>query len=741
MNRLLVENFQPVALYTLQPTAAARQTSNYSYTYAADGSIDYKVTGGSNYNHEIWNYGLDNLLVFKTFMGFTTGAAAYLVDKRTIDEDHVVVLFTPISRWGILSAWASKFLHSGRLVRLNPVQGDFVRLGVVKQGGVVMSTGRVGNFVVANIPAQIDDALAIAARLSKIDITPPMVASYIEGDKVAATVLTDFHRNSVGIKPPYVFPVEFSVRNYQFHPEHYDPDVKPSLIPFMSPLIHGCFAPMNCLNNEKACIKGRITDVKVEEILITPFLSTLMDEFCDMLIPEPHTLVLEDDDLTWDTQSRATQRRIFNEAAWMLKAKRVIKMFIKKEAYQDVKDPRPISTINSVDKIDNSRIVYAFVNGVLKKQSWYAFSKNPIRIAERIAFILANASFAINTDFSRWDGHKSNVLRELERRVYLRAFRHEYRDMIIEHCRNRINLKAFGTFGTPYETGFAQNSGDNDTSSFNSVGNTFINFTGYRMTLSNGSFLSKQAAWDALGIYGGDDGLSANLEPRIVVKAALNMGQVLVADKVMRGEFGVKFLARVYSPFIWYGDLNSCCDLPRQLSKFHATVSLPPTVTALTKLREKATSFYCTDRWTPVMGDMVNAIVDRYGLSVDKEPSLSAIRRWGDDVDRENQYPNVRASWMFDYLDKAIPTFDYLLFRKWIDGCQVDGDYLSPPLCAEIPPVITKLPVVVDDDIALPASAPVEKHNRKRVRKPKVPPDGNKTPRGRKQFNKLPVTQ
>ena len=98
--------------------------------------------------------------------------------------------------------------------------------------------------------------------------------------------------------------------------------------------------------------------------------------------------------------------------------------------------------------------------------------------------------------------------------------------------------------------------------------------------------------WERLGLYGGDDGLTPDVTPEHCSLAAKEIGQDLTTEPVNRGELGIKFLARHYSPYVWNGDANSMCDVKRQLDKFHITVNLG-TVSPTTRLLEKFGDMLC----------------------------------------------------------------------------------------------------------------------------------------------------
>jgi len=265
---------------------------------------------------------------------------------------------------------------------------------------------------------------------------------------------------------------------------------------------------------------------------------------------------------------------------------------------------------------------------------------------------------------------------------------------------------------------------------FNGILNCFINFLAFRMMKDDGGvFFTADEAWDRLGIYGGDDGLTADLCPRVAEKAASVMGQKLKLEVVPRGHLGVQFLARRYGPDVWFGDSNSCCDILRQLSKFHLTVHLPSNITWEEKLADKAYSFYLTDRNTPIIGDFVRKVLTLYPLKSEDFRNLSD--RWGIVTDEEIQYQNRRADWMQDLVVQQMATFDQRTFQEWLRRAD-KSTIRHPPVCMDPLPADPKPGKVVvgDDLVIIPEGKPVEpetprnkqiaeKLRRYRARKPK----------------------
>lgn len=709
MSSFLTDHFRPVIIYTFQPTAVSRVSTNYSFTFDEKDQVHYSVVGGGKFLHQVWNYSGDSLTIYKHAGPWTYRATTYLIDRRTTSVDHDLILLTPIGQWSWTPAFIHELLlHSNPLTRLSVYRDGFSRLQVNSKDGVAISTGRTGQYLSTSVPIVVDEAIAGLARTSKYDITLPQVQALVGGPRENSVPLLDYHLTKGSAKPDQVYTVQDAVRTYQFYNNNYERYKKPTMRGFMRPIVHGCFSPARDLANEEECIRARIVDVRVEPLPVTKWMLNLIREFCDLLIPTPFLLHPTDYNEVLDRQDRPTQRRLLWQNMASL-PKRLIQMFIKAEAYGNVKAPRPISVINPVDKREYSRFTYA-LEAIFKNQPWYAFSHTPAQIAARVVEILASANFATPTDFSKFDGHGSNIMRFLERAILMRAFAPQYHAEIVDLHNSQFNLEAYGVYASWYLTYFSRASGSPETSIFNTAFNAFIAYVAMR-----NSGRRPLDAFSGLGIYGGDDGLTADVEQSSYVKAAKSVGQELTIETIKRGSFGIKFLARVYGPDVWTGDSSSCCDLMRQLSKIHATVSLPGNVTPIEKLSEKIRAFSLTDSETPVIGELCKRFISIRGALFASDKTLS-MRTWLSKFDMTVQYPNGPAQWMHDYLDEMLPEFDLRRFRTWLAGCRRDEDFLNPPVCkAPVEPKVDKL-VVVDDilyplnAVPLPApSAPIER--------------------------------
>ena len=494
------ENRFPMLIYAFQPKSVAYTSpeQEYAYRFLPDNFVEFNVSGGGRYTHKLWNYSTDHFIAKLNIFGPlltkvltyalghepVTAQAAYYVDRKGTQAEHEMILLTPMAYWNNLFKFQVSSIEGQVLHRYEVVDGEFTRLRVMSKAGLTVSTGRVGEFNSATVPAEVDEALASMARTTKTGLTLAHVKEYLDTvQKVHAPVLFEYHRRDNPRVHDTTFPVEDAIRRYQFSSSKkgFDFDAKPSMTAFMSPFLPDCYAPDKCQGNEEAGIQARIIDV-ASDAVPNEFLLGVMKEFVELLVPTPNKLHPYELEVVRERQSKPSQRVIFEKGTNGSKRNRVIEMFGKAEAKRDTATTRLISQFCAEDKIQYSRYIYVLVDELLHDQKWYGFSKTPKEVAERVVEMLATAGHACNTDMSKFDGHVSPLLRELEQMVLARAFHEEYLPELLDYHDHQYGIPAFGRHDTSYLAGTARGSGSPETSCFNSIANAFIAFLALRMT-------------------------------------------------------------------------------------------------------------------------------------------------------------------------------------------------------------------------------------------------------------------
>jgi len=749
MNYFLALAKRPVLLYTLQPSSAGRVTDkDYSYCWTDDNQVEYKVAG-SQYKHEVWNYQFDSIGAanFGSIYPWRWTVTNYAIEKRNIDQDHEIVLLMPTGTWNGFYALIAHFLVVFRyMARFKPVLGDMVCIESRTTARHTVSLGAPGFYSATDLPVTIVDTARTQHRVNKVGMgiaaAKSLITTYADANEFdkqqldqAAAMLTNYVTRGDTTRKMTVFPREFAVRRYQFGDQ--DPDAKPSMEAFMTPLVHEGFAPDVTVGNEVKAIYGRLERFQTREQKPMPkFVGDCVRSFVEGLIDQPRCLHPVDKDEVWERQHRPSQRQILRRADLGNSHDRnaVLESFNKREAYQAPSDPRIITQANAALKAEYSQYIYA-LSDTMHDVPWYAFGHTPLEVSYRVSRICQDSLSAGVSDFSRFDGHVDQVARILEYELLIRAFHPMYHEDLIELHGCTYQRKAVGRLGTMYNTGYSRCSGMPDTSLGNTILNAFVTYLSIRMDHDeDGKYKSHQTAWDFLCtkcLFGGDDGLVGDPSNKWPAAAKL-VNQDLDLQIIERESLGVTFLSRYYDVDVWHGSCLSCCDIPRQLRKLHLTPQLAAGVTPMMKLAEKMRSFLLSDELTPVIGKMARTfheVVDVDNLLKDRALDLLPIRRWDSQYCKEDQYPNAHAPWMFRIIENELGDFDFLAFGRWLDQCKEDPAlFLTPPLFVEPRPPKVKDTVTVDDDVhVVPGSNP--KQRAKVERRPPIhKPQGDAPP-------------
>lgn len=675
MNKFLSERFLPVVLYTFQPSTLGCSEGEFGFHFNADGEVVYDVSGGSSYGHRIWHYTGDSLKVTKSKFGFVYETSTYALEKRGMGPHHQLVLLAPLAKFKGFAGWvADKILEGGELKRFDPRVGEgFTRMIVQTKEGLACLTGRTGDHSFASVPKAIDDEIASIARTSKTFSISMVKAKVQSPTAMGLPILYEYHCSKRVEMGPKMAVVDPYVKSYQYVPHlgALDSDQKPALVSFMKPLVDAAYCPSLCKNNEERAVSKRVTELATKDLPVSAFLLQVMQEFVGCLAEGlgAGRLVPVEIPEVYARQNRPTQQRIL-EAAEHEEATKVTKTFVKREAYGEPNDPRIISQINGVDKREYSRFMYA-LSDYLKDMPWYASGRSNASIAERLAEVCDGQEYVVLTDFSRMDGRVGNVARQLERMLMSRVFPPSDHAVMLRLMEQQYRLKGRSTNGVLYDTGYSRCSGSPETSCFNVLLNAFTAFLALRM-----EYHCAEAAWLGLGIYMGDDGVSAGIPKKTYEKAAKTIGQVLTAEIVVKSEKGVNFLSRRYGPDVWYGDSNSMLAPARALSKFHVTVHMPSNVSKATKLVDKSFALWLNDANTPIIGDFVSKVVKIGNMNMSKFKNLT--NAWG--LSDTGTYPNEKASWMDDVIREELPDFNTDGFTEWLEGVSSLVELLAPPV-------------------------------------------------------------
>jgi hypothetical protein len=404
--------------------------------------------------------------------------------------------------------------------------------------------------------------------------------------------------------------IGYHVRTRKFQPlydepNHYSvpgPSVesgKPCMVQIEKPIITGGVAPYTGINGDNDFVQNRV--VKLANNAEPPEdIKGFVPEFIRFLRLN-QTMVPWTEVQVNAKQNRPTQRAraVQREPTAMLsRTGKPTGSFQKAEAYPTINNSRAISTFDTDHRIAYSSYVYPLA-GQIKKNEWYAFSKNPAELSQRVHDIGAKAKTITPTDFSRWDGRHSKWLAHFELEILLAAYPKKEHERLRKLWRVMYCQTVRTKHGVPYNTGWARPSGAADTSLFNTVDNAFIAYCVYRRM-----GMTPKAAWKALGLYGGDDGFSADADGNIYEAVAKDLGVKLTIEKPIEPKDPVPFLGRLFVEPKY--SRSSIVDLKRCLAKFHLShdKQTPPKA----KYAEKVRAALITDAGTPIIRAMPGLI-------------------------------------------------------------------------------------------------------------------------------------
>jgi hypothetical protein len=710
INELLMGANGPILLYTFQPKTASCSEGEFCFTFNKDNTVKYTVSGGAEYTHRVWNYGVD---VVSVSCGICT--KYFIIERRQANDHHEYVLLIPIGTWYWFYSILASYLSSTTIKHLEVVEGEFAVLDVQGPTGMMKSISKLQEYNCATVDVKTFSALgSVVLTSSGPKVGNATFQSWTDNDKHGSSVLVEFFRQpkySTHTKSIVYTPAD-GVSKYQMLSDigSYEPGCKPLMVPFMSPVYPHTFIPDRSLNNEKAAIKGRILDPQLDAQKMskppTKFLINAMDAFIKLLIPDcdaqkakPHEL-----EEVYTRQARPTQRSLLNQADAddANFVKRICKTFLKAEPYLKASDPRIISTYVTVDKREYSRYTYALTDYICQKQ-WYSFGKTPEEISRIVVAICESVNLGvIAADANRMDGHVFIILRELERMIHMRYFNPKYHAVVADLHSKQFKCKAVTTQGLKYNIEFQRGSGSPETALFNGLGTKFNDFLA--RVIAGNDYVT---AYNALGQFGGDDALAIEISPNyiggeFVVRAGKMIGQSIEVDEFVKGAPYVNYLSRFYTNEVWYGNPNSTCDMKRALAKLHVTPNLTK-FSPLEKLTQKLSGLYRTDKYTPIIKQICQTAI-RLKLPIASKGELDMqLASWWSQYDIDVNWPNEAPECTEALLNHWFLNNDVTALYKYLDDCKDATELLSMPSICEIVDVPeVKVPTVVNEQLFEP---------------------------------------
>jgi hypothetical protein len=579
-------NGQEVVLYEIVPYRVAGGTADATFCFNSAGRLEQRVNGDALYEHELWNFSTDYLLVPKW-----NGVWQYLVEKihhPQFPEFRIIGLFPRRFVY-----WPASWMLSGRsLERRQIVDGDWCQIQSQANspqglGVSYTSIGKPGMMHDVYLPTQILESLMVRAReLKSLDLGS--IEMYLEmekkfpafchwlkheqSNKTASALLFDFLKNSnqskcrdvvtlSPVKHAYT-PINKEYRPLTEVPVSSQRNITP---PDRLPLVDGSVCPTKSRASTQSALDWRIVAVKNDKTPPGEY-KELAVSFMERFIPQKYrnTVVPYSTEILNERLARPTQKMITRKALdWWNCEKEMNKAFMKREGYNDESPARIISTLPASTKTELSMFCYVFAD-IFKECQSYAFGLSPEQLAHAIGRKARHAMWVICTDFSKFDGSLSAFLRWVEQLFIRMTVAKPYIDHVLALHAKQMRLRGVTNDGLTYDCGHHRLSGSPETSIFNTMINMFVQFCAY---VKMGH--THDVAFESLGIYGGDDGCSFDLDPKALQNVAKDLGLTMTVEKRLRGEH-FPLLGRIWYN-AWTGEATSTADFVRQLGKLHLT--------------------------------------------------------------------------------------------------------------------------------------------------------------------------
>lgn len=677
----LADSSDPIVLYTFVPQYFTGGTTDYEYELN-EGIVKMRLAGGGEYKHPLWDYTPDvatevfypfivlgflrlrvTLKVLCTVLGVLwLGSLVewylvllipgilywaylnppevrhYYVEKRLVGPDRFLVALIP--RWSSV-CWSWLYITPNALKRFETKAENGVQRRVYSREG----RPRVG-LRLSEIAGSVDVDLEFLNKCVLTCSSAPKTwcaqsVLRLRGDNRAWLVGPEELLAAIVAKIPSTacdapwydagaykgLPHFTNVVPGALSPE------KPSMRAYMKPVWSGVAAPTRSMANEHGTIDGRIHiprnahgknngEFRPVPIKYRPYVT----EYAHMLLQgKVGLLVPLNEQEVEDSQKRANQRNLAANERPLLHTAPIRPgqtSFQKAEPSNKIGAARNITNVNT-----NNRLRYtAFtlpVAQILKEAHWYGFGKHPQDLGKLMHKKFAKCKVLWDSDYSKFDGSIPALLRAIEQAIIQAGYPPKYHQELADLQDSLVYTPCSTGHGVKYWIWSDRPSGGSDTSVGNSICNSFTTYVAFRE-----SGMSPQEAWDALGLYAGDDGGTGDLPEAAFMEVVKEFGlSVKLAKHTANHDPCFPFLGRVY-PHIWSGP-GSHIDIPRCVGKLHTTTSMDNTPDAAIAYR-KAASLFITDSCTPILSNWARKVLQLtpVGLITDTDDStMSYVSR------------------------------------------------------------------------------------------------------------------
>jgi hypothetical protein len=622
---------QPVMAYTFTPTDPCGSEAELNWSAQIDNTIRMQVVGGGDYRHQLWDYAVDHVVA-----SYPQFVRTYTCDIRRVSANWSVVLLAlkhtgpPNGNLGVSLkrrqiAWPCVTMVGPSATAQIETVGTDGFLSLAQPG--TNTSIRIPNKLRATI-----DARLRVGGLKPTDMAQLLTLDFGVDTRAAAAVVTTAY--PVTPRPATLAVHVKEAKEAKLTDEDvsyrrvttpaFVRDEKLTVTVISPPVVPSGFSPTSCRDNDIFTIEARVTDMNNPNDTFSAQRQMWAGEFIAFLIPTPGMCAPVDVDQVIASQTRPAQKLANARAAPFLcelaanDANVEVKSFQKKEIYPGLKPPRNISTLPT----HHCLLYSTYTQGLaplFKATPWYAFGMSPTAVAARVHAIAAQSTTITESDFSKFDGSHSEAFYQAELACYLRAYPASEHEMI-RHVHSAMrNAAARTSLGVQYDIDGSRVSGAADTSLMNSFDNALLAYFTFR---SMGQ--DPATAYAALGIYGGDDGLTGDIDTKKYVRQADDTGLVLKAYG-RPANTPIGFLGRIYpTPSVAPANM---ADPLRQLSRLHLAATRDKAV-ANVALYNRASGFAITDAQTPILGAWARMVVALTPAEKRGSAEQSMLMRW-----------------------------------------------------------------------------------------------------------------
>nr|APG76289.1 hypothetical protein [Beihai noda-like virus 16] len=719
----LVAHGRPILAYTFQPETVSGTVKNGFFTISKD-KVHYRVTGGKDVIHEIWNYNQDTVYVVRggmlwrwlTVLGrflrlcHDTNVVAATIDQYAMSQHRRIVSIVPFATVPIVY---NEGEMGQRLGRCKYGDGMFNHLTFVGLNGPTVSLGMAGDCLQASLPLPLLESLKIAHECA----TSKHLSDTVRRARKGASDIADadcvvlhkylcerVSRPIVEVHKAGSLARHFVCMNDVEKENVYDEGKRYARRYARCPISEEAVFPSELIANDRQAVSGRVDGPQREaktKVNLTPRTYKYIEEFINFLVPEPGI------GSPWPISEVVEQQNKPLQIARNIRADMdtdepmVVKSMQKREAYGCSNDPRNISTVPTMHTLKLSGFEYAFKKEVLQKQHWYMPCKTPREIAQCVMDFAqwnqkhGNGSIK-GTDFSRFDGTVTIPIQiHLEQAALLKWAHPTHRAELIKLLQDELSPKAYTRFGIKYEVGGSRLSGSPRTTNANTLDNAF---TDYKALREYG--MEPKPAYDVIGPKYGDDSITAGLlNERHLIKGAGELGFKLKVETEAWSGQPITFLSRVFvDPFTTPGSIQ---DPRRTLAKLNTTVD------AVTDINScgiaKASAYLVTDSQSPFVSQWCRCYLRNIGKTCTTGKSTD-VPWWVQSSEFiQNPWPTEGVENLVEFVAKAcdVSVGELEDHIKSLDEYEGDVDCMPQLTVNE---VVHKVAVVCDGEILQPGS-------------------------------------